>query len=90
MTADQLVKILGSVLVLLTAIVGPAAWLCREFIKYLFARIAILETREQTVLIGLVQTAEELTKGQKIVNEFVLESNELRRYEERKRREGGQ
>jgi ABC-type multidrug transport system fused ATPase/permease subunit len=87
MSADQLVKLLGGLFALLVAVLGPASWLCREFIKYLFQRIATLETREQTVLTGLVQVAKELTEGQKIVNDFVLESNEERRYEQRKRDE---
>lgn len=89
-TADNVVKIAVATIGLLVALVGPAAWFFRELIKYLLARIATLEGREQTVLIGLVQTAEELAKGQKIVNDFVLESNEERRFEERRRREGGQ
>lgn len=96
MSTDQLIKVFGAVLTLLTAIIGPAAWLCREFIKYLFARIATLETREQTILVGLVNTAEELTKGQQIANTFIVEMNDERKYEqrrtedERRRREGGQ
>jgi ABC-type multidrug transport system fused ATPase/permease subunit len=90
MSADNLVKIAVATIGLLVALVGPAAWFFRELVKYLLARIATLETREQTVLTGLLQVAKELTEGQKIVNDFVLESNEERRYEERRRREGGQ
>jgi hypothetical protein len=90
MNADELVKLLGGLFALLVAIIGPASWLAREFIKYLFQRIATLETREQTVLIGLVKTGEELTKGQKTIIEFVMESGEARRFEDWKRREGSQ
>jgi hypothetical protein len=90
MSADNIIKIAVASIGLLVALVGPATWFFRELVKYLLARIAVLEGREQTVLTKLVQTAEELAAGQKIVNDFVLESNAERRYEERRRREGGQ
>jgi hypothetical protein len=96
MTPSQIVQILLAVLGLLSTVFGLVAMLARSFIKYLFDRVAILETREQTILTGLVATAGNLQENQQIIADFVTTLVDERKYErrkrddERQRREGGQ
>lgn len=95
MTPTQIVQILAALIALLSTVFGLVAYIARAFIKYLFDRIAILETREQTILTGLVATAENLQTNQQTIADFVTTLVDEQKYERRKRddeqrrREGG-
>jgi hypothetical protein len=95
MTPTQIVQILLAILGLLSTVFGLIAMLARSFIKYLFDRVSILETREQTILTGLVATAENLQTNQQTIADFVTTLVDERKYErrreedEQRRREGG-
>jgi hypothetical protein len=89
MTPTQIVQILLAILGLLSTVFGLIAMLARGFIKYLFDRVAILETREQTILTGLVVTAENLQTNQRIIVNSVATLVDEQKYEDRRRREGG-
>jgi hypothetical protein len=89
MTPTQFVQILLAILGLLSTVFGLIAMLARGFIKYLFDRVAILETREQTILTGLVVTAENLQTNQRIIVNSVATLVDEQKYEDRRRREGG-
>jgi chorismate mutase len=89
MTPTQIVQILAALLALLSTVFGLVAYIARTFIKYLFERITILETREQTILTGLVATAENLQTNQRIIVNSVATLVDEQKYEDRRRREGG-
>jgi chorismate mutase len=95
MTPNQIVQILLAVLALLSAAFGLIGYIARSFIKYLFDRVATLETREQTILTGLVATAENLQTNQQAIADFVTTLVDEKKYErrrdedEQRRREGG-
>jgi hypothetical protein len=95
MTPTQIVQILLAILGLLSTVFGLIAMLARGFIKYLFDRVSVLEMREQTILTGLVATAENLQTNQKIIVDSVVTLVNEQKYErrrdedEQRRREGG-
>jgi hypothetical protein len=60
MSADNIIKIAVASIGLLVALVGPATWFFRELVKYLLARIAVLEGRETTLLAGAVEAIKEI------------------------------
>jgi len=79
-----IVGVIGSVL---TAIVGLITWIARAVFEYLIARIKTLETREQTVLTGLLDSIESITGTTKATAEFVVALADDRRYQEKRNEE---
>jgi len=80
--------IVGAVSTFLMAVVGLITYIAKAIFEYLIARIKTLETREQTVLTGAVDSIEHMNESLKSTAEFVLVLAEEQRYQERKRREG--
>lgn len=90
-TADNVAKILLAVIGLLGLVITPITLAVKALLNYqttIFnnqtARIATLETREQTILTKLVDTAEDTQINQKVIADFIAVLVDDRKYEERR------